>query len=173
LPGGTGPGRCTILAAASLLSRNLSRPGLPAEKPEQRTTVTRFWIVLLAVLAFGLWVFARTTLVGLLLIAYSGITQIFPGFILSFRKRPPQAWSVAVGIVAGLMLLIVFATAGTSIVAGVNFGLVALITNTIVLLGLDAVLNNMEPGPAPQRGVGRYSPDNDSAHLGRFTQTGL
>jgi uncharacterized membrane protein YbhN (UPF0104 family) len=56
-----------FLAAASLLSRNLSRFGLPAEKQEQRIAATRLWIVLLSILAFGLWVFARTTLVGLLL----------------------------------------------------------------------------------------------------------
>jgi Na+/proline symporter len=95
------PAAAQILAAASLLSRNLSGFGLPAEKQKQRTAVTRLWIVLLSILAFGLWIFARTTLVGLLLIAYSGITQIFPGLILSLRKRPPNPWSVAIGILVG------------------------------------------------------------------------
>ena len=42
-----------------------------------------------------------------------------------------------------LVLLIVFAITGTSIVVGVNFGLIALIANTIVLLGTDAVLNQL------------------------------
>ena len=148
-----------ILAAARLLSRNLSGIGAPAEKREQRTAVTRFWIVLLAVFAFGLWIFARTTLVGLLLIAYSGITQIFPGLILSLRKRPPHRWSVAIGILTGLALLIVFAATGTSIVVRMNFGLVALIANTVVLLGTDAVLNQVATRTGNQRGARRYSPD--------------
>jgi Na+/proline symporter len=137
------PAAAQILAAASLLSRNLSGFGLPAEKQKQRTAVTRLWIVLLSILAFGLWIFARTTLVGLLLIAYSGITQIFPGLILSLRKRPPNPWSVAIGILVGLALLIVFAAIGTGTLVGVNFGLVALIANTVVLLGTDAVLNQV------------------------------
>lgn len=137
------PAAAQILAAASLLSRNLSGFGLPAEKQQQRTSVTRLWIVLLSMLAFALWVFARTTLVSLLLIAYSGITQIFPGLILSLRKRPPHPGSVAIGILVGLALLIVFAATGTSIVVGVNFGLVALIANTVALLGLEVVLSKV------------------------------
>ena len=52
------PAAAHILAAASLLSRNLSGFGLPAEKQEQRTAASRLWIVLLSILAFGLWVFA-------------------------------------------------------------------------------------------------------------------
>jgi SSS family solute:Na+ symporter len=98
---------------------------------------------LLSILAFALWVFARTTLVGLLLIAYSGVTQIFPGLMLSLRKRQPHPWSVGIGILVGLALLIVFAATGTSIVLGVNFGLVALIANTVVLFGTDAVLSQV------------------------------
>jgi solute:Na+ symporter, SSS family len=137
------PAAAQILAAASLLSRNLIGFGPAAERQVQRTAATRLWIILLSILAFGLWLFARTTLVGLLLIAYSGITQLFPGLILSLRKRPPHASSVAIGIVVGLMLLIAFAVTGTSIVLGVNVGLVALIANTVVLLGTDAVLNQL------------------------------
>jgi solute:Na+ symporter, SSS family len=137
------PAAAQILAAASLLSRNLSRFGLPQENREQRTAVTRLWIVLLAVFAFGLWLFARTTLVSLLLIAYSGITQIFPGLVLSLRKHPPHPWSVAVGILVGLALLILCAATGTTIIQGVNFGLVALIANTASLLGLDLMLSQV------------------------------
>jgi hypothetical protein len=43
----------------------------------------------------------------------------------------------------GLALLIVFAATGTGTLVGVNFGLVALIANTVVLLGTDAVLNQV------------------------------
>jgi len=50
---------------------------------------------------------------------------------------------VAIGILVGLALLIVFASTGTSIVLGLNFGLVALIANTAVLLAMDMVLNQI------------------------------
>jgi hypothetical protein len=38
-------------------------------------------------------------------------SYLFPGLMLSLRKRPPHQWSVAIGIVVGLALLILFAVA--------------------------------------------------------------
>ena len=126
------PASAQILAAASLLSRNL----LPA-KEEQVTQRTRLYIIVLALLAFLLWVFNRVTLVGLLLIGYSGITQLFPGVVLSLRKQPPHALSVAIGIIVALVLLTVFAVQGTSVIYGANVGTVALAVNVVCLFVID------------------------------------
>ena len=126
------PASAQILAAASLLSRNL----LPT-KEEQLTQRTRLWIIVLALLAFGLWVYNRATLVGLLLIGYSGVTQLFPGVVLSLRKQPPHAWSVASGIIVALILLSIFALQGTSVVYGAHVGAVALAVNVACLLVVD------------------------------------
>ena len=126
------PASAQILAAASLLSRNL----FPA-KEEHLTQRTRLWIVVLALLAFGLWVYNRSTLVGLLLIGYSGITQMFPGIVLSLRKRPPHARSVASGIIVALVLLSVFALQGIGVIWGAHVGTVALAVNVICLFVVD------------------------------------
>jgi solute:Na+ symporter, SSS family len=126
------PASAQILAAASLLSRNL----FPA-KEEQLTQRTRLWIIVLALLAFGLWVYNRTTLVGLLLIGYSGISQLFPGIVLSLRREPPHPWSVASGIIVALVLLSVFALQGTSVLWGAHVGTVALAVNAVCLFVVD------------------------------------
>ena len=126
------PASAQILAAASLLSRNL----LPA-KEEQVTQRTRLYIIVLALSAFLLWVFNRVTLVGLLLVGYSGITQLFPGVVLSLRKRPPHALSVAIGIIVALVLLTIFAVEGTSVIYGANVGTVALAVNIVCLFVID------------------------------------
>jgi SSS family solute:Na+ symporter len=126
------PASAQILAAASLLSRNL----LPA-KEEQVTQRTRLYIIVLALLAFLFWVFNRVTLVGLLLVGYSGITQLFPGVVLSLRKRPPHALSVAIGIIVALVLLTIFAVQGTSVIYGANVGTVALAVNIVCLFVID------------------------------------
>jgi solute:Na+ symporter, SSS family len=129
------PASAQILAAASLLSRNL----LPG-KEEQVTQRTRLYIIVLALLAFLLWVFNRVTLVGLLLVGYSGITQLFPGVVLSLRKRPPHALSVAIGIIVALVLLTVFAVQGTSVIYGANVGTVALAVNIVCLFVVDFLI---------------------------------
>jgi SSS family solute:Na+ symporter len=91
----------------------------------------------LALLAFLLWVYNRVTLVGLLLIGYSGITQLFPGLVLSLRKRPPHALSVGIGIIVALVLLTVFALRGISVIYGANVGTVALAVNVVCLFVTD------------------------------------
>jgi solute:Na+ symporter, SSS family len=139
------PASAQILAAASLLSRNLW-----PTKEEQLTQRTRLWIIVLALLAFGLWVFNRATLVGLLLIGYSGITQLFPGVVLSLRKRPPHAWSVAIGILVALVLLSVCATQGISVIYGANVGTVALAVNIVSLFAVDFFFGTLKEKSSAQ-----------------------
>jgi solute:Na+ symporter, SSS family len=129
------PASAQILAAASLLSRNLFRV-----REERLTSWTRLWIILMAALAFGLWALNKNSLVGLLLISYSGTTQLFPGVILSLRKRPPHPASVATGIVVALVLLAWFASHGVNVVYGVHVGAAALVANIVCLFGVDYVL---------------------------------
>jgi solute:Na+ symporter, SSS family len=136
------PASAQILAAASLLSLNL----LPA-KEEQVTQRTRLCIIVLALLAFLLWVFNRVTLVGLLLVGYSGITQLFPGVVLSLRKQPPHALSVAIGIIVALVLLTVFAVQGTSVIYGANVGTVALAVNIVCLFVIDYFIGAQKGKP--------------------------
>src|SRR4029077_849571 len=96
--GSIGPRRSANSGSSESSFTESQRLWSTGRKTEAAHSSQSLWIVLLSILAFGLWIFARTTLVGLLLIAYSGITQIFPGLILSLRKRPPNPWSVAIGI---------------------------------------------------------------------------
>ena len=140
------PASAQILAAASLLSRNL----FPT-KEEQLTQRTRLWIVVLAVLAFGLWYYNRVTLVGLLLIGYSGVTQLFPGVVLSLRKQPPHSWSVAIGIIVALVLLSLFALQGTSVIYGANVGTFALAVNFVCLFVIDYFIGARRRKPSPER----------------------
>jgi hypothetical protein len=89
---------------------------------------------LVAVLAFGLWAFADTTIIGLVLWGYSIIVQLFPGVVLSFLQKPPRAMSVGVGIVVALTTLVAFGRLGLNTLSGINVGLVALILNTATVL---------------------------------------
>jgi SSS family solute:Na+ symporter len=102
-------------------------------------------VLVVAVLAFAFWAYAKTTLVGLLLIGYNGIAQLVPGVVLGVTSRRPSALPVGAGIIAGLLTLIVFAFYGTSQVVGINTGLIALAINIAVTALLWAVV----PRPAP------------------------
>jgi SSS family solute:Na+ symporter len=128
------PAAVQLLAAASILSKNVmsDRFGF-ALGPDAQTRTTRVFVLLVASAAFVFWLVAKATLVGLLLIAYNGITQLFPGVVLSFLPRRPAALSVGLGIFTGILILAWAAARGVAVVVGVNIGLVALAANGVAL----------------------------------------
>jgi SSS family solute:Na+ symporter len=132
------PAAVQLLAAASILSKNVlaDQFGM-ALTPEAQVRTTRLSVLLVASAAFGFWLLARTTLVGLLLIAYNGITQLFPGVALSFRARRPAALSIGLGILTGLVILIWAAWSSVTLLAGINIGLLALSANLLVVAGCE------------------------------------
>ncbi len=127
------PASVQVLAAASIVSKNVLGDTFGIAKTgAAQTRATRILVLVVAGLAFAFWALAKTTLVGLLLIAYTGITQLFPGVALSFAPSRPSAIGVAAGILTGIAALAAFALNHTTIVGGMNVGLVALVLNVAV-----------------------------------------
>ncbi|HEX3551102.1 MAG TPA: sodium:solute symporter family protein [Candidatus Elarobacter sp.] len=135
------PATGQLLAAASIVGKNVFADYGIARDPAAQTRTTRNLVLVVALLAFGFWAIANTTLVGLLLIGYNGVTQLFPGVVLGIGARRPPAFAVGAGIVAGIVVLIYFAATGHGQVQGVNTGLVALVVNAAVLAIAWAIAN--------------------------------
>ncbi|HTJ25971.1 MAG TPA: sodium:solute symporter family protein [Candidatus Limnocylindria bacterium] len=140
------PASVQLLAAASIVAKNVFGDNGVASDGGAQTRLTRILVLVVALLAFGFWALAKTTLVGLLLIAYNGITQLFPGVMLGLRAQRPPALAVGAGIVAGILVLIAFAVIGTGQIAGINTGLIALAVNVVVL----ALVTALAPRRAAQ-----------------------
>jgi len=154
------PAAGQLLAAASIVGKNVFADYGIARDPVAQTRTTRVLVLVVALLAFGFWAYNRQTLVGLLLIGYNGIAQLVPGVVLGVTSRRPSALPVGAGIVAGLVTLVYFAwpTAQVSgkIVApphttfytGINTGLIALAINIVVTAVLWAVVPRQAPSAA-------------------------
>jgi SSS family solute:Na+ symporter len=128
------PASGQVLAAASVVAKNVLLDYGFVKSDAAQTRATRFLVLAVAALAFVVWAFAKTTLVGLLLVSYNGVTQFFPGVVLSFSQRSrPAAIAVAAGIGAGLLALAVFAVRGTATILGANVGFAALALNVAAL----------------------------------------
>ncbi|MGD1067293.1 MAG: sodium:solute symporter family protein, partial [Vulcanimicrobiaceae bacterium] len=127
------PAAGQLLAAASIVGKNvLADYGIARDEAAQ-TLATRVLVLIVALLAFGFWALAHQTLVGLLLIGYNGITQLFPGVVLGVRERRPSALAVGAGIVTGILVLVVFAAKHVTDLFALNSGIVALAANIVVL----------------------------------------
>lgn len=137
-----------VLAAASLISRNIIKPLLGEMEEDRQRKATRGMIVFVAALAMGLWLSVNTTIIGLVLMGYSVITQLLPGVMFSFLARHPRASSVGAGISVSLAVLIGFSIIHRNVWLGFNTGLIALIANTAVVLLIEWILLRLNCLPA-------------------------
>lgn len=116
------PASVLLLGAASVFSRNVLN----------HTRWVRPLVLVCAILALVLWIFAKTSLVELLLFYYNGITQLAPGVMLSLFWKRLSAWSVGAGLAAGEAYA-AYALHVPNGPYGINNGLIALACNLAVL----------------------------------------
>lgn len=134
------PASAQLLGAASVVSKNILGDvcGI-ATGARARTTATRICVLAVAALALVVWLTAKATLVDLLLIAYSGITQFFPGILFALVWKGATARGVGAGIICGVVTVALFAYYKVDAPWGINAGLLALLINTFVCLLLSTI----------------------------------
>jgi solute:Na+ symporter, SSS family len=122
-----------MLAAGSLIGRNVVGVFAPSFVEKHQTLLIRISVVLVSTFAFVSWATARGTLVSMLLVATNGATQFLPGVLLSFGNRRPTALGIGAGLVVSLLFLSWTAAVQLPVILGLNVGLVALALNFIVV----------------------------------------
>jgi len=134
------PASAQLLGAASVISKNVlgDWAGI-ATGDRARTAATRLCVLGVAAVALIVWLTAKATLVDLLLIAYSGITQFFPGIVFALVWKRATARAVGTGIICGVLVVAAFAYYKVDSLFGVNAGLFALAINTFVCVLLSAL----------------------------------
>jgi SSS family solute:Na+ symporter len=126
------PASVLLLGAASIFSKNvLSDAFGVATSDHSRLFWTRALVLICAALALVLWIFAKTSLVDLLLFYYNGITQLFPAVILALIWPRINAWAAGAGLIVGecAAAVSIHASSGPW---GINTGFIALVVNVVV-----------------------------------------
>jgi SSS family solute:Na+ symporter len=145
------PGSVILLNAATIVSRNLYREAwAPAASEARQARVARIALPLFAV-AVAAFVLARhIPFVGLLVLAASVLTQLFPAFIFSvFPARCGDKYAAFAGIAVGGAIAAWFGFSSQTLADAIpalpsslrdlNVGLVALAANFLVFLATAAV----------------------------------
>lgn len=128
------PASALLLAGASIITKNVAGDAFGiATSDAARTALTRGLILLVAVLALGVWLTAQRTVVELLLLYYNGVTQFMPGVVAAFLWKRATAWGVGAGLTAGLAVAVPLAAMNVS-PWGVNAGFLALGVNVVMLI---------------------------------------
>ena len=127
------PAAIQILTAGTLIAKNFVRPLFaPSMTDDAVARLAKVMVVVISALATYFAIYSSTTLVGLLLFAYSGVTQFFPGVVLGLLWRRANAWGAAAGIVTGVALSVLLTTTKHDPLFGWNAGFLALCLNTAV-----------------------------------------
>ena len=121
-----------ILTLAGLLSKNLYAIAKPRSSDKELVLVSRISVLIFGLAAMFLALYAGGRLVSLLLLAYAGITQMFPAAVLGLFWRRMNKYAAGAGIIVGLAVVTYIKFGLQTNPLGIHFGLWGLIVNFIV-----------------------------------------
>ena len=138
------PGSMILMAASTLLAHNLYRVVRSSAGDVEVSRLAKLMVPVVALVAVEFTLRGGATIVALLLMGYSFVTQLFPALICSLMRRNPVTKEGAIaGILAGVATVaavsLTHTTLGTLIPAlpqaiqDLNIGIVALVANVVVL----------------------------------------
>jgi len=145
------PGSMILMTAATLLANNLYRAVRRSAADAHVVNVARLLVPVVALVAIYFTLQGGQTIVALLLMGYSFVTQLFPPLVLSLaRNRWVTREGAAAGIVAGVATVAAMSLSHATIatlfpalpvqIKELNPGLVALAVNIVVLVVVSAAV---------------------------------
>jgi SSS family solute:Na+ symporter len=147
------PASMQVLSASTLLAKNFIRPCFAPRLTEEGVgRVAHGAVPLVAAATLVLSLYFSTTLVGLLLLAYSGVCQFGPGIVLGLGWKRVSTAGILTGLVVGLMVTGAFIFTHHDPFHGLNAGFIGLACNVLVAVGLSLAVPRPAPGfDAPVR----------------------
>lgn len=121
-----------LLSLAGLLSKNLYTIVKPGASDRELVIASRASVILLGVVALLLALYTPGRLVSLLLLAYAGMTQMFPGAVFGLFWKRMNKYATGAGIIAGLITVAYLKLVLNTNPLGIHFGLWGLLVNIIV-----------------------------------------
>ena len=148
------PGSMILMTAATLLANNLYRAVSPTADDAQVSRLAKVLVPLVALVAVFFTLKGGETIVALLLMGYSFVTQLFPAAVLSLAHRNfATREGAAAGIIAGVATVAAVSLSGMNFhklawlppeIQDLNIGIVALVVNVIVLIVVSLVTRHAE-----------------------------
>ncbi|WP_301170854.1 sodium:solute symporter family protein [Brevibacillus nitrificans] len=148
------PGSMLLMTAATLLAKNVYKVMAPTASEARVAKVAKLLVPVLSLISLYFTLSGGDTLVTLLLMGYSLVTQLFPALLFSLRRQPwVNKYGAFAGITAGV-LTVAYVTISKVTVASMfpnwpavikdlNIGVVALLVNIIIMFGVTFVTRTL------------------------------
>jgi SSS family solute:Na+ symporter len=155
------PGSMILMAAATLLAHNLYRLVRRSADDAEISRVARLMVPVVALVAVVFTLEGGATIVALLLMGYSFVSQLFPALVCSLMHRNVVTKEGAIaGILAGVATVATVTLTQTTLeklvpalpqaVQDLNIGIVALVVNVVVLVVVSRVAQAARMMAQPQ-----------------------
>ncbi len=156
------PGSMILITASTLLANNIVRVAHPAMSERAVSLLARALVPLVALIAVYFTLNGGATIVALLLMGYSFVTQLFPALIASLLPRNPVTTpgaiaGIVVGVAAVTALSLTKATVGSlfpflpDVLKDFNVGIIAMLLNLATLAVVSAATRGAIDLRGPQR----------------------
>jgi SSS family solute:Na+ symporter len=133
-----------MMTTATLLANNIYRPLNGTASDQAVSRLARRLVPIVALVAVYFTLSGGQTIVALLLMGYSFVTQLFPALVMSLhRNNPLSSTAVFAGIVVGIATVAATSLTHTTIATlfpglpealrDLNIGIVALVLNVLTL----------------------------------------
>ena len=144
------PGSLIAMTAAMLLSKNLVGLLRPEATDAQTLALAKWLVPVVMLVAVYFTLTGNATIVTMLLVGYSFVTQLFPAVIASLMPRNPTTPAgafagILVGAIVAAVLSFTHATVGSlfpalpQAIRDLNVGIIALAANIVAMVVVSAV----------------------------------
>lgn len=153
------PGSMLLMTAATLLAKNVYKTFAPSATDQNILTMAKCLVPVVTLVSLYFTLSGGDTIVTLLLMAYSFVTQLFPSMALSFMKNNfVTKQGAAAGMVLGLGIVAYITITKSTIatlfpslpqaVKDLNVGIVALIANVVIMVIVSLLTRNLSSQPS-------------------------
>jgi SSS family solute:Na+ symporter len=141
------PSAILILAASTLFAKNIYRPFFaPSLTDQQVARLARVVVVLTTAIALGLALKSSATLVALLLAAYAGTGQFFPGIVFGLCWKRATKAGIFAGMAAGIALAGFLILTHRDPIFGLNAGFIAVLVNFAFAIAVSYLTRPQQSG---------------------------
>jgi SSS family solute:Na+ symporter len=131
------PAAILVLSSATVFAKNLFRPLFaPGINDHQVGRIARLTVIVISAISLYLAIHGSTTLVALLLLAYAGITQLFPGVILGLFWKRVSMPGVFAGLIFGVTSMAILFVTKHDPFLGLSAGFLGLCLNFTIAITL-------------------------------------
>ncbi|KQL38721.1 sodium:solute symporter [Bacillus sp. FJAT-25509] len=148
------PGSMILMASATLISKNIYKVFVPSATEKQVAVLAKYLVPVVALFAVYFTFNGGTTLVTLLLMGYSLVTQLFPTLVFSLMKKNFVTKQGAfAGIFTGVATVTYVTISNTTIgslfpalpqyIKDLNIGVIGLVVNLVFLVVVSLLTKNV------------------------------